>query len=131
MNTFSKAFSLIEVLVAVSLITTIIVTILQMQQNNIYFLEKFKTSSLDTGYISFVISDSKDIRNKNIIVSDVVNFNDDDIRKELKDIKIKIKDERIKDIELPKNDYINNAKVIKSTYILDDKQKTFYSFTIE
>lgn len=126
-----KSFSLIEILVAVSLITTVIVAILQMQQNNIYFLEKFKKTSLDNGYISSAVSSSKNMRNKDIILSDLVDLKDDDIRKELKNIKIKVKDERVKDIELPENEYIKSAKVIKTTYSLNNKNKVFYNFTIE
>jgi prepilin-type N-terminal cleavage/methylation domain-containing protein len=125
-----KAFSLIEVLVAVSLITTVIVAILQMQQNNIFFLEKFKNSSLNNAYISLVASTSKTKRNKDIILSDMVDLNDDDIRKEFKEIKIKIKDSSKKDMELPKNDYVKGS-FIESTYSLNNMQNKFYSFKFE
>ena len=125
-----KAFSLIEVLVAVSLITTVIVAILQMQQNNIFFLEKFKNTSLNNAYISLVASTSKTKRNKDIILSDMVDLNDDDIRKEFKEIKIKIKDSSKKDMELPKNDYVKGS-FIESTYSLNNIQNKFYSFKFE
>ena len=125
-----KAFSLIEVLVAVSLITTVIVAILQMQQNNIFFLEKFKNSSLNNAYISLVASTSKTKRNKDIILSDMVDLNDDDIRKEFKEIKINIKDSSKKDMELPKNDYVKGS-FIESTYSLNNMQNKFYSFKFE
>ncbi len=124
-----QSFSLVEVLVAVSLISTVIVTTLQMQQNNIFFLEKFKESSTQNSYISLATSSSKTLRNKKIILSDVVNFNDDDIRKELKDIRVKVVDSKADNVKIPKNDFLE-GKVIQSTYSTDKVTKIFYTFKL-
>ena len=124
-----KSFSLVEVLVAVSLISTVIVAIIKMQQNNLFFIEKFKNTANQNGYISLVVSNSKNLRNKNIKLGDKVTLDDDDIRKEFKDIKIKVKDENTKDMELPVNDYLV-GKVIKSVYTLDNIHKVFYKFSL-
>jgi type II secretory pathway pseudopilin PulG len=125
-----KSFSIVEVLVAVSLIVTVITAILQMQQNNLHFLEKFKISSLNKSYISLAISSSKQLKDETIYLSDKIDMKDDDIRKELKAIKIKIKDTKLKDITVPENNYLKSIKVIKTTYSLDNMKHNFYVFKL-
>jgi len=117
--------------VAVSLIVTVIAAVLKMQQNNLFFLEKFKTQSQINSYISMIVESSKDIRNKDIRLEDKIKFRDDDIRKEFKSVKITVKDEKMPEIKLPKNDYLKGAKVLKTTYTLDGKQNIFYSFSLK
>ena len=128
-----KAISLVEVMVSIALISTVIVATLKMQDNNIFNLKKFKENSLNNGYISLVTTvpiDQK--RNITIRVGDKINLDDDDIRKELKDIKVFLKDKEAKDIDLPENDYIKTAKVLNTTYSIDNKiQKTFYTFKLQ
>ncbi|RLA82807.1 MAG: hypothetical protein DRG78_06165 [Epsilonproteobacteria bacterium] len=125
-----KAISLIEVMVSIALISTVIVTILKIKDNNLFYIDKFKKISLNNGYISLVsLPSNEKIRGKTIRVSDKINLNDDDIRKELKNIKIMLQDKKIKNIELPKNAYIKDAKVIKSTYSIETEvSKVFYTF---
>lgn len=126
------ALSLVEVMVSIILLTIIIATSLQIQQNNIFLLDKFKNSSLYDSYLSLVVSPSKNIRNTNIILSDKIKLNDDEIRKEFKTIKIKIKDIEQKDILLPDNDYLKTAKVTKSIYSIEAKaSKSFYTFKLQ
>ncbi|MEA3384308.1 MAG: hypothetical protein U9Q20_06535 [Campylobacterota bacterium] len=127
-----KALSLVEVMVAILLLTIIITTVLQIQQNNIFFLEKFKNSSLYNSYISLVVETPKSIRNESFILSDKINLDDDDIRKEFKNIKISVKDVKEKDLELPQNDYIKNAIVTKSIYSIEGKtSKSYYTFKLQ
>ena len=130
-----KAISLVEVLISVALLSIVITAVFQMQQNNLFYLEKFKNTSLYSSYISLIVeqSDSSKLKNTTIYLSDKVNFDDDDIRKELKEIKIKIKDEEDIDVKLPKNDYLQTAKIIKSTYSISDSKasKTFYKFQLQ
>lgn len=125
-----SALSLIEILVSIAIISIVITAILQIQQNNLHFLEKFNRSALNNSYISYAQKEGKN-RNKDIYLSDVVDFKDDDIRKELKEIKVHIKDEEDSDMQLPKNDYIQSAKVNKSTYSVAGNKKIFYTFTIQ
>lgn len=124
-------FTLTEVLVSIALLSVVITAVLQIQQNNLNFLEKFKSSSLNDSYISFVVSNGEN-RNNDVYISDKVSFKDDDIRKELKEVKVHIKDEKDDDIALPQNDYISNMSSFKSTYTIEDGfKKTFYTFKIE
>jgi len=127
------AISLIEVMVSIALISTVIVTILKIKDNNLFYIEKFKTMSLNNGYISLVtIPFDKSQMDKTIRVGDNINLNDDDIRKELKGIKIILKERFIKDVELPSNNYIKSAKIISSTYSTDiNMQKIFYTFKLQ
>jgi hypothetical protein len=124
-----------EVLIAVVLITTVIAAILQTKNNSLFFLEKFQTSSFYHSCISLSTDSNASNRNKNIYVSDSVNFGDDDIRKKLKEIKIHVKDEeKIDEKKLPDNDYIKTASINKSTYKIEKNDKTIsqtiYSFTL-
>jgi len=112
------------------LITIVIATVLQIQQNNIFYLDRFKTSALNNSYIA-LIATSSNTKNKNIILSDEIDLDDDNIRKELKKVKIEIKDRKLKDIYLPDNEYIKTANVIESSYkIKDSTNKLFYSFKL-
>ena len=127
-----KALSLVEVIVAIVLLTIIIATVLQIQQNNIFFLEKFKNSSLYNSYISLVVEPSNSLRDESFYLSDKVDLKDDDIRKEFKNIKISVKDTEDEEIDIPQNDYIKEAKVVKSTYLIDGQAtKTFYTFKLQ
>ncbi|MEA2017724.1 MAG: hypothetical protein U9N59_04690 [Campylobacterota bacterium] len=128
-----KAISLVEVMVSVALISIIIVSILKIKDNNLFFIEKFKTTSLNNGYISLVsIPFNVNMRNEKIRLGDKINFDDDEIRRELKDIKIILEDIKIKDIELPTNDYIKTAEIIHSKYTIEkDISKIFYTFKLQ
>ncbi|MEA3513304.1 MAG: hypothetical protein U9R37_06855 [Campylobacterota bacterium] len=128
---FKKAISLVEVMVAIVLLTVVVTATLKLQQNNIFYLDKFKQSSIDNSYITTAISNSDQKRDIDITLSDIVDFKDDDIRRELKNIKINIKDEEGEDIELPENDFLQAIKVKTTTYTLKDgMKKVFYHFEL-
>ena len=119
-------------MVSIALLTIVITTVLQIQQNNIFFLEKFKNSSLNNSYISLLVESSSSTRNTSYYLSDKIDLKDDDIRKEFKEIKISIKDVEDKEIVIPENEYIKTAKVIKTIYSIDDKTTiTFYTFKLQ
>lgn len=127
-----QAISLIEVMISISLISVVIASVLHMQQNNLYYLEKFKDSSLYNSYISFALASDDNKRNKNIYLDDIFDFEDDYIRRELKLIKVNIKDEPQEDIQLPKNEFVNSAKITKTIYSIEGKaSKEFYSFKLD
>ena len=129
-----QAISLVEVLVSIMLITTVIVSVLQMKDNNLFLLDKFSSSSLVNSYFTYAVESGKN-RNTKVYLSDKVDFKDDDIRRELKNIKILIKDQDLKDVSVPKNDYIKSVSIIESSYKLELKEKTmtqkFYTFKLE
>lgn len=126
-----KGFSLVEVIVSVMLISVVIGSLLQMKTNNISYLEKFKLSQEENSYICLALQKTTNLEYKKIYLKDVVDFGVDDIRRKFKDIKIELKQEEGEEIELPYNDYVQTAQVIKSKYTLNDKiSKSFYEFKL-
>ena len=119
-------------MVSIVLLTIIITTVLQIQQNNIFYLEKFKNSALSNSYISLGVESFKEKRNDSFYLDEKINMNDDETRKEFKSIKISVKDTEDQEITLPKNDYIQTAQIFKSIYnIKDNTTKVFYTFKLE
>ena len=130
-----KSFTLIEVIIAVSLLSIVITTSLQIRQNNLSFLEKYQSSSLYNEYISLASSydlkDTLDV-NTHIYLDEIVNFKNDDIRKEFKDIKVYIKNEIINTIDLSTDDLSLNINIIQNNFKIEDKiNKNFYTFKLE
>ena len=124
-----------EVLISVSLLSVIITTMFQIKENNLFFLSKFSKSSKNNEYMSLStiapINITK-LRNDNIYLDKIVDFNDDDIRKELKNIKVNIKDENINDIDFSTEDFIIKIKIFESIYKIEDKiQKDIYTFKLD
>ena len=130
-----KSFTLIEVLIAVGLLSVVITTSLQIRQNNLSFLEKYKSSSLYNEYISLASTyDLKDKLNVNthVYLDEIVDFKNDDIRKEFKQIKVYIKNEIINTIDLSTDDLALNINIIQNNFKIEDKiNKNFYTFKLE
>ncbi|MEA3352815.1 MAG: hypothetical protein U9Q33_03220 [Campylobacterota bacterium] len=127
-----KSISLVEVMVSIILLSVVIVSSLQIKQNNLHNLERFKDISKYDGYINLTANSVEDKADKNIYLSDVVDFDDDEIRREFKDIKIELKHTVLDEIELPKNDFIKSAQITKSRYSIQDNiEKNFYTFKLQ
>lgn len=132
LSSLKKALTLVEVLVAIMLISIIIVAILQMRNNNLFLLDKTKLTLNHTNYI--IMGANNIIKEEGeYFLDDLVNFNDDEIRRELKKVKIRNKILNEELIELPENNFIQNIKVIETQYILDNSnyQKSFFRFNLE
>ena len=128
-----KSITLIEVLVSVMLISVVITAILQIKENNLYFLEKIKNSSLYNSYISLVsLTPLKKSEDKKIYLSDEVDFADDDIRKVLKEIKIERKTKDLDPLEFKTDEYNLKVNIFKTTLTIENKITTnFYRFALE
>lgn len=127
-----KALSLVEVLISVMLISVVIVAMLQMKENNLYFLEKTKDSIQSNAYISMLaLDESIKFRNENVYLDKKFDFKDDDIRKELKNVKIKLEDEELKPLEFTSNDYLLKINIKQTSLNIDEKKKIFYRFSLE
>ena len=127
-----QGLSLIEVLISVMLISVVIVAILQIKENNLYFLDKTQQSSKFNSYIYLLsLDNSKNLRNTKIYLSDKFDFKDDDIRKELKQIKINIKDEELDTIELVNEEYSLDINIKQTNISIDKESKhQFYRFAL-
>jgi|GEM_PF-2278299 len=133
MSTRKDGISLIEVLISIMLISVVIASIFQIQKNNLNFLEKSKTSIKNSEYISLVALTKQDgLINKDLYLNNEIKFDDDEIRKELKTIKINVKDKELDTLNFDDDKYSISIKTIETTYKIDNKtQKQFYRFTLD
>ncbi|NQY22197.1 MAG: hypothetical protein HRT40_13005, partial [Campylobacteraceae bacterium] len=80
---FKKALSLIEVIIAISLLSFVIVTLLSLKDQNIFLINKVKGSFITNTYFSSLVL-SREIEegeNKNIYLSDIMTFSKDEDNK--------------------------------------------------
>jgi type II secretory pathway pseudopilin PulG len=130
---YKKSFSLIEVLISVSILSVVIVSVLQIKEKNFTFLEKYEIAKKYNEYISLsTIHDitKKDI-NTNIYLDEIVKFKDDDIRKELKEIKIYIKSELMDTEDLSTDNMQLELEITKIDFKIQEKSnKDFYTFKL-
>lgn len=120
-----NSFTLIEILVSIILVTIIIGSSLQLNQNNLKSLDMIKSSSLNDTLITLSVHDGEN-RNTKITLSDKVHFYDDKVINLFKKSKIKIKDD-LEYLDIPENEYIQEVQITKSVYTLNNSNsKNFY-----
>lgn len=130
-----KAFSLMEVIIAIVMLSVVMITLLKIKSENIFLISKNDENTKSNDYILLSVDFEDEISNKNedIFLDKKYQYINDDVRKELKDIKILIKDEKIesKSIESDLN-YINTT-IFSRTYSLENSniKKKIYTFKIE
>lgn len=114
-----KAFSLMEVLIATLLLSVVMIALFQVKSNKIFLVEKSTSSKTDKEFLTMAF-DSKEYskRNKNLYLDKYFNIKDDDLRRELQQVKIKLRDEILEEDVVKLNDF--SLKIIKS--------KSNYSF---
>ena len=122
-----------EVIIAIIMLSVVMISLLQVKSDNIFIITKSKEKSILTDYLQLVINlEEKNDINENIFLDKLYSFENDEIRKELKPIKIKVKNEEL-DIKSYDNDASNfNITTYKTTYSIDtDIKKNIYTFKIE
>lgn len=125
-----QAISLVEVMVAVMLISVVIVTLLQIKENNLSLLDKSQKSSKQNSYISMVALENN-IKNGNVYLSDKLDFKDDDIRRELKDIRIEVKNTNLPPLKFSNDKFKIQIDIKQTTLSIDENiQKQYYRFKI-
>ena len=88
-----KAFTLIEVMIAVMIVSIVIMALIQMYANNTHLFLSYKNQTKINQYSSFLIANKNyGYEDKTITMYDLVrDFKlHDDLRRELKDIKIEV-----------------------------------------
>ena len=127
-----KAFSLMEIIIAVTILSVVMVTLLQVKSDNIFILSKANEKSEVRDALSLAMDlNSASKRNENLFLNKIYSFTNDDVRKVLKDIKVKIKDN-----ELKKDSYETDAGDIEvityeTSYSIDEEiKKNIYTFKI-
>jgi type II secretory pathway pseudopilin PulG len=131
-----KAITLVEVIVSVVLISVVITVLLQIKNNSLNFLQIGKNKLLYGSYIDMIAIATKydKLKDENIYLSskiDLSKLKDDNLRKRLKKIKIKIKEKILSPIIFDdKYHFIINIKQTKME-ITNKISKIFYTFLIE
>ena len=96
----SKGFTLVEVLVAVMIISVVIMALLEMQGNTTHIFSRLKNNTKTQQYTSFFISNDKYGFDKDSIYLDdlLKDFRmEDDLRRELKEIKVELTYKKLDD----------------------------------
>jgi len=126
-----KGLSLVEVLVAIVLLSVVIGAMLQIKSNNMFLLKRFNKNSESNSYISMT-ADINEFKDQTIRLENVVKNTDDTLRREFKQHKVEVRVSQDKIIKMPPNDYIQTASIKKAKYTLDNKNsKLFYKFELE
>ncbi len=97
------AFTLIEVMVAVMIISVVIMALMQMYANNTHIFTSMKQQTKINQYSSFLISNENyGFNDKNIYLHALVRDFDleNDLRRELKDIKIRMLYKKLETIDI-------------------------------
>jgi hypothetical protein len=128
-----KSFTIVEVLIAVALISVVIVALIKMGQNNLFLLEKFQTTNTTSGYnsLAFFGIDENKTSDENIYLDEVADFKDDDLRRELKVIKVIVKNERLEDEKIGAENFTITKQVTKTKLTIENQnEKDFYRFRL-
>ena len=89
-NSHKKAFTLIEVMVAVMIISVVIMALLQINANNTHIFSQVKNQETSVQYLSLLVGTKYGFENEKISLEELVSdFDlDDDLRRKLKHIQI-------------------------------------------
>lgn len=111
-----KAFSLMEIIISIVILSFVMISLIQIKMNNIFLVSKLNENSSLEEYALLSIDFNDNILDKNesIFLSDKYNFQNDDIKISLKEIEINIKDEK------------KESKNISSEFNVNIKSDLFY-----
>lgn len=129
-----KAFSLMEVIISIVILSVVMVALLKIKSENISIVSKSEQKIKLNEYILLAIDFKDKIENKNEDISlEKYKYENDDLRKELKDIKVSIKDEKIDTRTIMNGSNNINVTIFSRTFSLEnsDIKKKLYSFKIE
>lgn len=130
-----KAFSLMEVIISIVILSFVMITLLQIKSENIFLISKSNEKIKLNDYILLAIDFKNKIEDKNEEIDLYKNykFENEDIQKELKDIKVTIKDEKIESESINSDSNTINITTFSRTFSLEnsDIQKKLYSFKLE
>ena len=125
-----KAFTLIEVIIAISLLSIVIVTVLKIKENN--FSNITKLNEINTNVQLLDIASSRlnineDI-NKHFYMNEILEVKNNDFNKILKNTKVYVKSKIVNTSKI-ENKIINT---IKTNYKIENKISTnIFTFKIE
>ena len=130
-----KAFSLMEVIISIVILSVVMITLLQIKSDNIHLVSKSDKKVKINDYILLAIDFKNEILNKNedIEIYKNLKYENEYVRNELKDIKVRIKDEKIESISIDNGFNNINITTYSRTFTLEqsDIKKKLYSFKIQ
>ena len=128
-----KAFTLIEVIISITLMSFVIVLLLNLKEQNLYLIEKAQKSQEKNEYFSPLVLSSNlyNTNNENIYLSDILSFSKYEHNKNLKNFKITVKNTALKSkvYELSGLNKIE-FKAYAGIFSNKDTQKKYYFFKI-
>lgn len=130
-----KAFSLMEVIISIVILSVVMITLLQIKSDNIHLVSKSDKKVKINDYILLAIDFKNEILNKNEDIDIYKNFKYENeyVKNELKDIKVGIKDEKIQSVSIDNGFNNINITTYSRTFSLEqsDIKKKLYSFKIQ
>jgi len=123
-----------EVIISIVILSVVMVALLKIKSENISIVSKSEQKIKLNEYILLAIDFKDKIENKNEDISlEKYKYENDDLRKELKDIKVSIKDEKIDTRTIMNGSNNINVTIFSRTFSLEnsDIKKKLYSFKIE
>ena len=136
LHTSKKSFSLMEVLIAVMILSVVMVALLQIKTENIFLISKTNERVKLNEYVQLSI-DLKKINEENsenieFFLDKKYPFVNDDIRKELKEIKVDIREKKEDEYKIETPSENLNVTIYSRTYsINEDIKKKIFNFKIE
>jgi len=125
----SKAFSMIEVLISVTLLSTVLIILLDIKGQNIFIVNKTKNISFLNAMIGLVAFHNTENQNKQDLKNLIVDTNDN-LRKQIKNIKVE-SNKIFKDKKMFKvNDQIISQENYTNKFTINNTTKIFYSFRL-
>ncbi len=128
-----RAFTLIEVMVAVMIISVVILALIEMYANNIHIFSGLKKQTQINPYASFFISNPDyGLETKSAVLYDLISdFKlEDDLQRELKNIKVEVVYQMVEQIDLGEYDDMSKDESKQSNGEIDREVKTDVVFEI-
>lgn len=136
LQTSKKSFSLMEVIIAVMILSVVMVALLQIKTENIFLISKTNERVKLNEYVQLSI-DLKKINEENsenieFFLDKKYPFVNDDIRKELKEIKVDIREKKEDEYKIETTSEDLNIIIYSRTYsINEDIKKKIFNFKFE
>lgn len=129
------AFSLMEVIISVVILSVVMITLLQIKSDNIFLVSKSEEKNRTNDYILMALSFNEQISNKNesVLIDRKFAYENEEIKEELKNKKINIQDDELESKTIESNRNSINITTLFRSFSLEnsDTQKKIYTFKIE
>lgn len=129
------AFSLMEVIISVVILSVVMITLLQIKSDNIFLVSKSEEKNRTNDYILMALSFNEQISNKNesVLIDRKFAYENEEIKEELKNKKINIQDDKLESKTIESNRNSINITTLFRSFSLEnsDTQKKIYTFKIE